>query len=164
MSVSTISALSKELEMDLASDMALATKSDVNDVAREFGRYVYIPAMQFQSTMKRLLYSSWASGSHYNLQRLIVKFLKLFEDVDVDSRAMVITASHLLFALYSAKMYDGGRHKMPFSISVNGRGKFYLVYHYVSKKTTRQRIIRWDLGLRLPSSPSPTLSTIISKV
>lgn len=163
-SISTISALSKELELDLAAGKPLVTKSYVNDVAREFGKYVYMPVMQFQSTMKRLLYAAWAPGSHYSLQGLIVKFLKLFEDVDVDSMAMVITASHLSFAIYSAKLYDCGRHKMPFSIDVNGRGKFYLVYHYVSKKTGRQRIIRWDLGLRLPSSPNPTLSSMISKI
>lgn len=162
-SISTISALSKQLELDLACQDALVTKSDVDTVAREFGMYVYLPVMQFQSTMRRLLYSTWTPGSSHSLQRLIVKFLKMFEDVDNDSRALLITASHLLFAIYSAKKYDGGKHNMPFSIEINGRGKFYLVYHYVSSKSKRARIIRWDLGLRLPSTPNPLLSQMVSK-
>lgn len=165
LSMSTISALSKDLELDLASSKALTSKEEVEDVARNFGRYVYLPVLQFQSTMRRLLYASWNSRSHcHSLQRLIMKFLNMFEEVDVDSRAMIIIASHMLFAIYSAKLYDCGKHAMPFTISVNGRGKFYLVYHYINKKTRRQRVIRWNLGLRLPSGPNPLLLNCVGKI
>lgn len=156
--MSTMSALAKELTLDVAGlGIHSGDPEAVRAVAREFGMYTLIPALQIQHILRRLLFVSWKRGSSFS--SLVTKFLKLFKTGDHEKALLVILATHLNFGMYAASLYGADKHSMPFSVDINRRGKVYLVYRY-RNQGNRQRIIRWDLELSIPKA-NPMLAEMM---
>lgn len=143
--MSTIAALSKELNMELASTPI--TPDNVDEVLREFGQYVAVPVRTIKRLLSRLLYASWAKGARFTFNSLLMKFLRVWMVCERGDDKLLIAVSYLYFAFKAAEKFEDG-DSYGFHIEINKRGKVYLVYHMPPRPGRRIRVMRWDLRAR----------------
>lgn len=144
-SMSTIAALSKELNMELASTPI--TPDNVDDIMREFGRYVAVPVRTIKRLLTRVLYASWAEGARFTFNSLLMKFLRVWLVCERGEDKLLIALSYLYFAFKAAEKFEDG-DRYGFHIEINKRGKVYLVYHMPPRPGRKMCVMRWDLRAR----------------
>jgi len=146
--VSTISALMKEFNIDWVSEDLVSKDTATKKAAlRQLGFYCQLPVKQLMTLLRKRIR---CGGAHptYSLSSLINRFM---ESYCPSEARMLLLCSYLFTAINAVKMTHPS-FSVPFEIEITSRGKVFLTYSYRAGAHARRHVRRYPLNCRFAKS------------
>jgi len=161
--ISTISALMKEFNIDWVSEDLVAKDLTTQKAAlRQLGFYCQLPVKQLMTLLRKRIRCGFAHPA-YSLSSLINGFMETY----CPSESRMLLLSSYLFTAINAVRMTHPNFSIPFEIEITSRGKVFLAYSYRAGVHARRHVKRYPLNCRFANgvgAASPGMRELFNRL